>query len=907
MSDPFVKKFYWLRFFLIGSAVGATVFVVAVIVGVVIINFSNYQGSQGLPTADAPPAQVAIGNLWNGLQLEAGESLMVNATAIGPDAFLSMELWVDGKLAGVQAAPSGGVRPFSTFFYLQPNEPGSHSLVAGAIDSQGNRTMSAQVVVFATTDDSGAAIAPADPDISPVVLPAPSGDAYTPPSSPGSNDSVAPAEDWSGSPGDWINSLTAGENPAAPELVVSAKGCGAELLIHDLSTNEEGFVIYREDSYSPGWIQVAALSANSQSDWISFSDGGLPGTASYYVSAFNGQGESESNLDTVKVDPEDCPPELGLSTGFSLEITKLLPELQTEMSYCYQSTDGVHWTRWPQLGFLTPNEDGIVTGGPVLQVQNQGISGEDITPRLGVNMECWGWQDGVLVQLGDFFIEGEEMIPEYFDPQLVGDPGLQAEVVFETVEFVGQPSYPEVIDDMFGQADQPEITESSDFIPKDDQHQLQTSISPLMPHVWLDSTLDPNECGKHLPPQAQNSQGRSKYCFVYPEFDPSQRTGVVQPYLIWGFDSPSTCLDGSGDDCMSYTELQALAEQSGGVIGFDFTSISNVGLLTWPITEENLTMMVMPPLSCTGSADYSVRMWYKPGPKGPAVDTAGPGAQVDLEGSDFAQEQPADVQDDAISTGDQPEIPFESSDFATDGRPHPTVGDVYYSMPSNVVSLPCVLITNPIQYLDVTFKILDVFNIDDGEDDHNVGDFPNLEDVEVYGYFKVVAPAMGREIEGHPCLIGCDSDSEESVIMYDRMYLNLSRWESDSEVCKEGWYGCLHTFGTSGSPYDLSSMTMCQSMNKRNCEISGTITEFLPNNNTLRVFVRYGDALGLGIKLIDYDELSDNDIVCERTVFTPSKTLIEWANTHNAEHTVTTPKTDSGQCTIQVIINAVNP
>ena len=719
MSDPFVRKINWLRFFLIGTAVGVTAFVIVVIVGIVVINFSNYQDSGGLSSEVGQTAQVSIGNPANGVQLEANESIMVNATAVGPKAFLSMELWVDGQLAGVQAAPSGGVHPFSTFFYWSPKQPGSHSLLALAIEADGNKAISSQVVVFVTPDPSAGAATLVDSNASPLVLPAPIGGGYIPPSHPGASDIVSPGEAWSGSPSDWINSLRVDKIPTAPELVATANGCGTELLIHDLSETEEGFIIYREDSFSATWTQISALSANSQSDWISFSDSALPGTSTYYVSAFNSKGEANSNLATVNIDPADCPQELGVTPGYSLKIAQLIPELPAEMSYCYHSTDGINWTRWPQLGFLTPNEEGVITGGPVLQIQSQGIGGEeDMTPRLGVNMECWGWQDGVLVQLGDFFIEGESLDPEYFDPTLVGDPGLQAEVIFEPIEFVGQPSYPEVIGDgVLGQADQPEVTESSDFTSKVSQNQLKTSISPLMPNLWLDSTLDINECMKHLPPQSQNSHGASKYCFVYPKFDPNQGTGAVQPYLIWGLESPRTCLGGTSDDCMSYTELQVLAMQSGGVVGFDLTSMSNSGTFTWSVTEPNLTMFVMPPLSCTGSADYSVRMWYKPGPKSAAVSTE-TGAQVELGGSDFTQENQAEVQDGAITSEDQPQIQFEGSDFEADGSPQPVVGKVYYSMPSNVVTLPCVPIVGvatPIQYLAIKYHSIFLFEIDDGD------------------------------------------------------------------------------------------------------------------------------------------------------------------------------------------------
>ncbi len=897
--DSFIRKSNWLRPFLVGGVIGGIVLATAIIIGLITNNFTNYQNNTGIPQSETPPSQVAFGNIHNGIQLEANESLMVNATAVGPDNFLSMELWINGELVGVQAAPSGGVHPFLTFFYWLPNQTGNHSLIAAAVNSTGQRTFSEQIVVIVNQELNAVGFITVTNVFSPTVLPASGNGGFISPKPPGPGASVRPAENWSGSPGDWINSLIAAEKPAAPELMIRSAGCGAELLIHDLSDNEEGFLVYREDSYSPNWVQVAALSANSESDWISFADGGLPGMAAYYVSAFNGQGETDSNLATVNINPADCPPESGKIPGYALEITKLFPELPTEMSYCYQSTDGVNWTRWPQLGFLKPDEDGIVSGGPVLQIQNQGIGGgEDMTPKLGVNMECWGWQSGVLVQLGDFFVEVEDMDPEYFDPSLVGDPGLQAEVVFHPVEFVGQPSYPQVIGEIVpGQADQPEISESSDFNAKDSQNQLKTSISPLMPNLWLDSTVDINDCMKHLPPHLQNSQGASTHCFVYPKFDPNQGTGVVQPYLIWGLNSPRACLGGTGEDCMSYAELQVLAEQSGGVVGFDLRSVSNAGTFTWPISEPNLTMFVMPPLSCTGSADYVVRMWYKPGPKGVDIDSAGPGVQVDVDGSDFSQADQLEVQEGAISSEDQPEIPVESSDISVDSGPHPTMGEVYYSMPSNVETLPCVpivAVATPIQYLDITYDKISLFNISDGEFTDcwscNVT-------VELYGYFRVEAPSMGQE-KTRPCfsLFGCESETE-TWLAYTRRYLNVGVWDEDFKN------------GVVSKAYNLSGWELCQSTSKKSCKFEGQPTSHSKNNNTIRVFVKDGDALTLEVHLIDHDPDTDSadDKICVTATLTIGHDIQTWSTFQNETFELKSKDDGSGFCIVEGVINAVDP
>ncbi len=932
MSDPFVRKFNWLRFLLLGSAVGTTIFVATIIVGAVVINFVNYQQMGGLPNGDTQLAQVSIGNLWNGIQLSAGESQMVKTTAVGPEAFHSMELWVDGHLAGVQAAPSGGARPFTTFFSWLPNEPGNHALVAAAIDSVGNRTMSTQVVVIISPDPSAGAISPSGPDIAPVVLPAPSGSVYTLPRPPGPNDSVGSAQEWSGSPGDWINSITADEKPTAPALLANSMGCGAELLIHDLSSNEEGFLILKEDSFSPDWIQVAALSANSQTEWISFSDGGLPGTVTYYVASFNSQGEANSNLASLNIDPADCPPESGKTPGYSLEVNKLFPELPSEISYCYTSTDGINWTRWPQIGFLTPGEDGIITGGPVLHVQSQGIGGDDITPRLGLNMECWGWQNEALVQLGDFFVENME--PEFFGSQLVPGEGISAQVQFKPVDYVGQPSYPEttsyfvpgqadqpeVIGDgeivpeqddqaevtggsdfvseqdgqpevtgdgqiVPGQTNQPEVTGGSDYVSEGDQDLLETTISTEIPGIGLSQTYDPEECQQFLPPHAQNPDGQSYYCFIYPQFDPYYVTGALQPYLVWYVVYDYDCLDGYMD-CLKYDEFLNLAEESGGVVGFDVTSISDAGLNTWSVTEPHLRMFVMPPLYCSETADFTVRMWYKPGPKSSSLTGD---ANISFEGQDGAQPGGSDI---TIASGQ-----------------YPVVEEIYYGMPSNVVTLSCnpgyatATAVEPTQYLDITFQTIDLYGIDDN-DEYPTG---REDDVELYGYFRVVAPSMGYEQEISPCLHDfwfCDDYETQTIQKWTRRHLNIADWEDhDGEIYCDG---CLQN--TSSGHFGLHGWSFCQSTSKNQCSFEGQPSPYLKNNNTIRVFVKEGDALSLEVKLIDHDEASANDSVCTDIKLTSTKSLAEWATMQNEPFELRSSNTDdSGWCIVKGVINAVNP
>ena len=134
---------------------------------------------------------------------------------------------------------------------------------------------------------------------------------------------------------------------------------------------------------------------------------------------------------------------------------------------------------------------------------------------------------------------------------------------------------------------------------------LETTINPEIPGVKLSQTFDPEVCRQYLPPEARNPEGQSHYCFVYPQFDPNYVAGALQPYLIWKVDDID-CFAGVSD-CHFYNQLLHLAEASGGVVGFDVTAMSSAGTFTWAVTESYLNMYVMPPLYCTGTADYPYR------------------------------------------------------------------------------------------------------------------------------------------------------------------------------------------------------------------------------------------------------------------------------------------------------------
>jgi len=73
------------------------------------------------------------------------------------------------------------------------------------------------------------------------------------------------------------------------------------------------------------------------------------------------------------------------------------------------------------------------------------------------------------------------------------------------------------------------------------------------------------------------------------------------------------------------------------------------------------------------------------------------------------------------------------------------------------------------------------------------------------------------------------------------------------------------------------------------------------------VFVTHLDALKLQVKLVDYDEASDDDVVCVGTKIVPSRTLSEWHNdfANTATYKIQGETTDSGTCSVVIRVIAV--
>jgi hypothetical protein len=534
MSEPFIKETKKSSL-LVKVVVGAVVVAAVAGLGFFGFKFISYKESGGTPT-DISFAQVAISYPSQGVQLELSDPVMVEAAAIGSNPFLSMELWINGELLGVQTAPSGGAAPFSTFFSWTPVEEGSYSLITAAIDAEGNKEISAQVVVFVAHTETGIEVPAADQFGSPSVMPPPSGGGYSPPDKPSDNESIGPASNWQGSTGDWVTSLMANVKPAAPELFATGGECGALLQFHDLSDNEEGFAVYRQVGISPTWVKVATLSSQSDLDWITYIDEGIYGAVYYYVTAFNSQGEAKSNFVLVSIDPTGCAPENEELAVGTLGLALQIPGLKAEKSYCYLSTDGVNWARAPQFGFLPPQGESVQIEIVSLNLTGEGFGEEQAVPEMSLFMECWGWEGNDLQLLGT--LESTQIQPK--ENVLQGIPG---EGIAGILEFEIEPnSYADSFFDI-------QFDIEGDLPVVLDQIGKLKAISPEIPRVYLSYTTDFELCMQHAPSDG-NKLGR---CFNYLEANQDQDGNSPQPFLVWDFDDlEPNCVGGTTEQCKNY-------------------------------------------------------------------------------------------------------------------------------------------------------------------------------------------------------------------------------------------------------------------------------------------------------------------------------------------------------------------
>jgi hypothetical protein len=522
-------------FFLILVAIAGVLMILAIATATYF--FFRYRQAVSMPV-DASQSQVVISQPVNMAQFPAGTPIQVEVNASGKQPFTSTELWINGMLEGVQAAPSGGLTSFSSGFSWIPPEGGNYSLLARAINRDNKTTVSAAVFVFVNPPEYGDLPDPDEGKVSPVVLPAsPAGSGSPQPPAPGD---VGPAGPWQGSPVDWLTDMTASFPPAAPELTLAVDGCDVRLNIHDLSDNEEGFAIYRQMTNSPDWVRMKALASHSGQGWIETQDTGLSGGVTYYVTAFNSQGETSSNLALVNIDPQACPPPQPSRDlpVLSLKVQNLSIADGTANAYCYTSPGNNNWSRWPTLGFIKPFEpeqDTALLGKPLL-LADLGDQGVNPGPQsMELKLECWGWQGGKLLPLGSLVQKIDLVNPQAIHLALTGLafdilPDIRFGLMYETFKLDAS------LHPWIAAYKDPFDIENLGYVPESDQ----------MPIVIAWQTYLTSECQSRV----FEDSFKEVICYPMPGFNEGPGGINPQSYLVWS-PSGSTCKGIATKECFN--------------------------------------------------------------------------------------------------------------------------------------------------------------------------------------------------------------------------------------------------------------------------------------------------------------------------------------------------------------------
>ncbi len=607
--------------------------ILAALGGIAAFQYTQYRDVAARVPENTTPMRINILNPASGFQSPRGAPVLINinASALGPSPPLALELWANGRLVGLQAGPSGGISPLSGRFAWIPTATGYYALIARARDNEKRTaTSDAMGVLITASTKPDQARETQTASIQPVFTNGTGGEELgsvhetataplpEPPAQPDPHDSIGPAEPWDGDPLDWLSQLLVRTLPAAPELTAVPNGCGATLRIHDLSTNEDGFFVYRQLPHVPGWKRIATLSSQSKTKWLTFEDKGYSGVITYYVASFNNRREAPGNLAAVQVNPADCPtvsPEVPI---VSVALADLKTDRPADHVYCYQSLGGVHWTRVPASGFFLPKANGFDTKNlthNVLLSRADSPSNADSralpTPELSnrgssLDVECWGWRANVLQLLGKVHRDGLNL-------QTPGDVSLTNAGLSATYTVNRSP----VIKPLRGSGDGP-------------QPPIE-AFDSRMPGVMAFPTTNVEYCKDHLASKGQDLLEAILFCTPYPEYAPNP-----QPYMFWwAFDG--LCANGKADNganCKSVDWYRQRAVTYGGSLGYQLRyeyvdgPYEGLGTESVAVTPYNRTVYVIPPLEPYGSqADvsnlcgvktkYEVQLFYDAGPSDP--------------------------------------------------------------------------------------------------------------------------------------------------------------------------------------------------------------------------------------------------------------------------------------------------
>ena len=379
----------------------------------------------GLPNTN-PPATfsqqftnhilVSLTNPSDGEAYPISAGLSVRGEAISDGSIARMELWVDGDLYEEYIAPENDLGLLVHYWDWSPGTLGTHTLMVRAYDDQ-NRTAFSNAIHITGVDDTGyilitkveegdtilsiaqrynvsvddilrdnpslagATSLPVGTEIfihigAPAVTSVPSAGAKV----------LMQLSQWS------VNRGSSPQDaPTAPALTVTGQGCTASLSIGDISDNEQGFSIYRLNPGAMSFSKLTSLPAHNGNESLLYQDSNLYGLYSYYVAAFDADGETASNLASLNIVDSNC-------AGVPTTVNDLgFLTAGVEDYYLYVSVNDGDWRRFPADDFTYLKKSQSLDFAQVASSLAPNVVGE-----LSMRGEVWGLLNGSAVLLGTF-------------------------------------------------------------------------------------------------------------------------------------------------------------------------------------------------------------------------------------------------------------------------------------------------------------------------------------------------------------------------------------------------------------------------------------------------------------------------------------------------------------------------
>lgn len=571
--------------------------------------FWQYRGIPEKRTQDQFPISVAILDPGSGHKADKGVPVMVSVLASGLEPLLSVELWANDLLVGVQGAPSSaGVPSLPGYLVWIPSKAGLYSLRARANSTNGQTAISDVIWIFILADSASGeetdVFAPApsgggagDPPSDEAIAQMPPPADYSQPAPPPAAEPLEPAELWKPDLSGFLTWLSAPSLALeVPGLFASVEGCKVKLTIHDLSDNELGFNLYRTQFGETQNIDPTyTLASQPGQGWLSFEDD-LPhgSTYTYIVEAFNAWGASgPSNPVVVDALASGCPPPAAPPMN-ALELVSLKTAFPAEQAYCYISRNALHWFRFPAVGFLPGGQAGnFELQGQVSDLFIE-VAGEEeqqsVTPTS--YWDCWGWAGGELSQLGVFQVDLGLTLD---GPKTIKDDINLAELVFTYGSLTPQGG--EIgLEALLG-SDIQNLIAALDPTATDAQ-----LLAPTLHY-----STDPSNCIANLLADLD-----SDYCH---KFDDISKYIIVDkhihPYLYWDLNDKANCADPG--NCTNMDELTYFpySVSDWGYNLYDLQVSESVPINTYRGFDEHL--YVVPPAweGCGALRTYEVRTFVE--------------------------------------------------------------------------------------------------------------------------------------------------------------------------------------------------------------------------------------------------------------------------------------------------------